>query len=105
MMKTKIRRILESWQRGKVQAPQYIARGAVFLYPSNSGEFPHHLVVWMQRRTPKREYVEFACSCMGYGYSRTDTCRHIEHLKSEITKMKTRALKGGKIYDSLEEYV
>ena len=82
---SKARRTIKRWVKTNVKEPVYLAEGQVFLFPSDSrGSNEHHLVVWMQRQTPKRVFIEFACSCRGFYFSENDTCRHIKQLQEEI---------------------
>jgi hypothetical protein len=93
-MKSKTRRLLESWQAGKEQMPTYIADGQAFIFPSDSGESTHHVVVRVIRRTPKRQYTEFLCSCRGFAFSHDDICRHVNTLKREYVAAMISLLNG-----------
>lgn len=88
-MKSKARRHIEKWHKpGKhgvmpKKQPVYVGRGEVFLYPSKSGEFTHHVVTRTVRRTPKREYVEWTCSCPAWYHTGSDSCPHVRDVRKQ----------------------
>lgn len=98
-MKSKARRTIEGWVklgRDKTKwQPTYLADGQVFIVPARASvDVEHYVVAYLQRRTPKRIYNEWVCSCKGFWYSSVDDCRHIRNIKQQMTAAKMRELKA-----------
>lgn len=59
----------------------YLGEGKVFVVPSKSDLYAHHVVARVVRRTPKRQYVEWVCSCKGFHNNHEDECVHVRAFK------------------------
>lgn len=88
-MKSKARRKIEKWvtQTRRDRKPFYAGPGDVFVFPSLSGEFTHHVVCRVVRTTPSgKEYVEWVCSCPAWFHNEVDQCRHDRDLAQQWAK-------------------
>jgi hypothetical protein len=83
-MKSRARRFIEKQWHGannsgvkNPKKPFWVGEGNVFIFPSRSGEFSHHVVTRTIRKTPKNSYVEWSCSCPAWYHSEEDKCPHV----------------------------
>jgi hypothetical protein len=84
--KSRIRKILESWIETGEIAPIFLDAGVVFMYPSNTDLGSYYLVAKLMDRKSSNEY--WACSCKGFRFSETDSCRHVKQVDEQMEALR-----------------
>lgn len=89
-MKSKARRVIEKWGTQPMPGQKLpVALGTdavVVMFPANTVGYDYYVTARYVRRTAKREFVEYVCSCPGFQHSTKEVmeCHHVKELWESI---------------------